>query len=296
MPTRFSHVWPYWGVDEEARPHPWIMVPLNGQNHVLLREGAGLSLDYDHGRIDVTEITRGNFGPRPSPYAAAGVNVAERERARLFSVFGKAYSAGTIEAKDNHGVVRATLDFSVKRQKTVRAAFNFVKDNAGHQTKYSLPDADHWADVINRIFLYQANVWLQKVVAHWVQVGQNLGDVVRFVSQRLTRDHGVPRAEHEWDVVIAKGYRSADWNLFLVWDYEQDITPETDNANAGTLDGNTLCEDNARAEPAETMAHEFGHFMGMDHPTAAGTGHWLMSDAGRTGNKIGKDDVNIANP
>ena len=59
MATRFSHVWPYWGVDDEAAPNPWMMVPLNGHNHVLLREGAGLTLHFNSSRIDVTEVNCG---------------------------------------------------------------------------------------------------------------------------------------------------------------------------------------------------------------------------------------------
>jgi hypothetical protein len=271
------------------------MVPQNGQNHALLRDGSGLNVRARVGSISITEITATNPGPS-NPFTYAAVNVAQRERARLFSIGGTGLGPATVEAVDGGGRVQATLDCSVKRQKVVRAAFNFVRDNAGHRTSRNPADADGWLDVINRIFLYQANVWVRKVDARWVQVNQNLGRVVRFVSQRLSRQHGIPRAEHEWDDVIAHAHGSADWNLFLVWEYEQDITPNTDNANAGTLDSNTLCEDNVRANPAETMAHEMGHFLGMDHPDGGSTGNWLMSDASRTGNKIPKEDANIANP
>jgi len=295
MATRFTSVWPYWGVDDQARPHPWIMVPQNRQNHVLLRDGSGLNVRARVGSVNITEVTATNPGPS-NPFTYAAVNVARRERARLFCIGGTMPGPATLEAVDAHGRVQATLDCSVKRQKVVRAAFNFVRDNVGHTTSRSLADTNHWLDVINRIFLYQANVWVRNVDARWVQVNQNLGRVVRFVSRRLSRQHGISRAEHEWDDVIKHANASADWNVFLVWEYEQDITPNTDNANAGTLAGNTLCEDKARANPAETMAHELGHYLGMDHPTGGNTGNWLMSDASRTGNKIPKEHANIANP
>jgi hypothetical protein len=296
MATRFSSVWPYWGVDDQASPHPWMMVPQNGQNHVLLRDGAGMTVRSRGVNITVTEINGANVGHVPNPFASAALNVSLTHRARLFSIGGTAPGRATVEVVDSHGRVQATLDCAVKRRKTVRAAFNFVRDNAGHMTTRHLGDVNGWLNVINRIFLYQANIAVQNVEARWVQVNQNLGSVVRFVSARLSRQHGIPRAQHEWDDVVAKRHNGADWNVFLVWEYEQDRTPNIDNANAGTLGGDTLCEDRVRAEPAETMAHELGHYLGLDHPTAGNTGNWLMADASRTGNKIPKQDVNIANP
>lgn len=295
MAAKFTSVWPYWGVDDQATPNPWIMVPQNGLNHVLLRDGAGLTVRAKTGSVTITEITPTNPGPS-NPFSYAAVNVARRERARLFTIGGTVAGPATVVAVDGRGREQATLDCAIKRQKVVRAAFNFVQDNARHRTKRNVGDADGWLDTINRIFLYQANVWVRKMDARWVQVNQNLGDVVRFVSARLSRNFGIPRAEHEWDVVIAKGLAGADWNVFLVWEYEQDSTPNIDDANAGTLGSNTLCEDKVRANPAETMAHELGHVLGLDDAAGGGTGTWLMSDASRTGNKIPKQHVNIVNP
>jgi hypothetical protein len=295
MAAKFTSVWPYWGVDDQANPNPWMMAPQNRHNHVLLRDGAGLTVRVARGAVTVHEVTSTSSGP-PNPFTYAAKNVALQKHARLFMVGSATLGNATLEAVDSAGTVKAKLDCSVKKHKVVLGAFNFVRDNASHRTKYNPPDADRWIEIINRIFLYQANVWLRKVDSRWTPINRNLGDVVRFVSQRLTRDHGVPRAEHEWDLVVAKGHPSAAWNVFMVWEYEQDITPAIDNANAGTLGGNTICEDNMRAEPAESMAHEFGHFLGLNHPAGGGTGNWLMSDASRTGNKIPKDHVNIANP
>jgi len=141
----------------------------------------------------------------------------------------------------------------------------------------------------NEILLNQANVEVIKQNARNVKINQNLGGVVRY-SKHIT---GVAPGEHEWDIVVAKRDNAADLNIFFVWEYEQDNTPNIDNTEAGTLGNNCIFEDNISYQTHETMAHEIGHFLGVDHPAP---GLDLLMSPGRTDQRISKAHANIMNP
>ena len=103
----------------------------------------------------------------------------------------------------------------------------------------------------------------------------------------------MPRSEHEWDVVTAKADSTADLNIFFVWEYEQDETPNVDNVEAGTLGSNCIFED-VIARPSEsTLSHETGHFLGADH---TGDGLDLLMSPGRTDDRIDRFLANTMNP
>jgi hypothetical protein len=147
--------------------------------------------------------------------------------------------------------------------------------------------------MINLIYNNQANIEVTQRLARNVTVAQNLGNVVRFT----THLPGVAAAEHEWDDVIATGDASADVNIFLLWEYEQDNTPTADHTDAGHLAGNVLYEDNAGRQTGETMAHEIGHYLGVgDHYINARKRELMYGITDTRGIHLPKAHVNIMNP
>jgi hypothetical protein len=148
---------------------------------------------------------------------------------------------------------------------------------------------DDWVSKANDILLPQANV---KIVKQDVRpdhlIDQDLGDVVRFSSHL----DGVPASEHEWDVVTATR-DGAELNVFFVWEYEQDATPDVDHTAAGTSDGNCIFEDNIGRETHDTLAHEVGHHLGADH---SGDGLDLLMSPFRTDTRISRPHANTMNP
>lgn len=272
MPARFRAMIANLGFDDSS--NPWLMVPAGGSNFVLL-DGT------DRCTLESTAPTVATV--------AEGVRIGS---ARMIVVHGRRKGVAHIRVLDGTREV-ARLEVGVKSRKLVKVSFNFVKDSARHKTSRDPSQTSGWITLMNSILTPQANVKIQQQSARWVTVNQNLGDVVRF-SKHLT---GVSARQHEWDVVVAKGDGAADFNIFFVWEYEQDITPRTDHTDAGTLGANCIFEDDAGRQVGETLAHETGHFLGCDDTYTSGTVKNLMYGITDTrGRHITKAHANIMNP
>lgn len=267
------------GFDATANP-PWQMVPVGFWREVGLSEAAGLTLSSTNSAVATAEFAREN----PASLARAGN--------RKVIVHGHRKGSAVIEARRRSRVV-CRLEVGVKASKTVKVAFNFVRDNAGHRTSRALASVDGLVRTMNAIYTPQTYVHIVKRTARWVQVNKNLGRVVRY-SAHLA---GVPAAQHEWDDVIAHRDNAAHWNVFFVWEYEQDSTPFQDHTDAGNLGGNCLFEDQAGVDVGETLAHELGHYLGVGDFYNSAQTDWLMY--GYTdvrGRFIPKDHANTMNP
>ena len=263
------------------------MVPVGGDRFVILRYGVGLAFSIADPTIaTVAEIKRAEL--------PAG-DLAEKPHAtdRIFKIHAVKWGITTLEIKNEFGASVVKLELDTKKEKTIRITFNFVKDNAGHHTRRAPAAVLGWVKAINAIYNPQVNVKIVKHAVRWVTVAQDLGRVVRFSSHLP----GVPAAQHEWGVVTAQGDATADMNIFLVWEYEQDNTPFTDDTDAGTLTNNCIFEDHAGKQESESMAHEIGHYLGRpDHYDAARTHHLMHGITDARGIHIPKQDANGMNP
>jgi len=228
----------------------------------------------------------GNLGGRTPTIADTTIAAVEfRARGTGGQIGIRGLKAGTtfLDWNPPEGIVGPpgdTLEICVKEERRIETAFHYVKDNAGHGTRRSIADLDELIAGANLILDTQANVRIRRKSAATVTVAQDLGNVVRFVGATLrAAPHNVAAAEHEWDDVTAHADAAADFNVFFVWEYEQDATPGTDNTNAGTLAGekNCLLEDST-GHSSRTLAHETVHLLGTDHVTTAGNlmgpTHW----------------------
>ncbi len=267
------------GFDATATP-PWQMVPLGFWREVGLNEAAGLTLASTNPAVATAE------------FAAHDPAALVRAGQRKVIVRGLKKGSAFIEARRGTSVA-CRLEVGVKASKTVKVAFNFVRDNAGHRTRRALASTDNLVRTMNAIYTPQTYIHIVKRTTRWVQVNRNLGRVVRY-SAHLA---GVSAAQHEWDEVIALRDSAAHWNVFFVWEYEQDATPFRDHTDAGNLAGNCLFEDRAGREVGETLAHELGHYLGVADCSDNAQQDWLMY--GYTdvrGRFIPKDHANTMNP
>ena len=205
---------------------------------------------------------------------------------KIFKLTGVAHGSAKLQAKRGTDSV-VELEVDVKNKITVRTTFNFVHDNAGHRTNRAAASAVGWVNSMNYVYNGQANIFITLLHTRVVTVQQDLGPQVMWSST----------APNEWDTVVALGDSGADMNYFLVWEYEQDNTPEVDDTDAGTLGSNTIFEDNAGREIGVTMAHEMGHHLGRDDIYDAAQKHFLMYGiTDQRGVHLAKEDVNVMNP
>ena len=284
MAAEFLPAYTMRGFDRHNVPR-WQMVPAGGERWVILRGGAGLSVtSAAPATATISEVTAASL--------PAGERAPTLAGDRFFKIEGKAKGNTTIEAKLLLLTLTSLL-VGVKNRKTVNLAFNFVKDNAGHSTARARASAAEWVKGIHYIYFGQTNIEMKVKTSRWVTVPQNLGRVVRF-SQHLP---GVPAAQHEWNAVTALGDATADMNIFLVWEYEQDNTPFSDQTDAGTLANNCIFEDHAGAQLAPTFSHEIGHFLGCpDHYILARKRELMYGVTDARGVHIPKADADIMNP
>jgi hypothetical protein len=298
MPIRFEEIRQNDGFDGSATPNPWLMVPLSGVKEVRLAGvPMGTTVSLTSSNENIARIAYMGAGglvriegvhPGPASIEVRVVSTAPRHRGLLADI------NAAVNAPPPSGPPAVTLDLAVKSPKTVKTTFNFVQDKNGvHKTTRSKSSVDGWISDINKIHTPQNNVTFTKQNVRDVTINQDLGSVVRWAKGLP----GVPASEHEWDVVVAQGDSTADFNIFFVWEYEQDDTPDVDNTDAGTLGGNCIFEDNAGSRVGETLAHEAGHFLGAPDTNLATEKNFLMYGiTDQRGQKIPKVHAVLMNP
>jgi hypothetical protein len=275
MATHFENARSNDGFDESATP-PWLMAPTTGEKKVILVDGEAMSVTSQDPTVATVSEKPGTAG----------------KKKRELIIKGLKKGTTLIEVKSG-GISKAQLEIAVKDRKTVKLAFNYVSDNAGHSTWRVRASAPRWVQIMNNIYLPQTNIEFKNHSVNKVKISQNLGKVVRF-STHLA---GVAASQHEWGIVTSTGDSTADFNIFFVWEYEQDNTPRIDHTDAGTSGSNCIFEDRAGKEVGETLSHEAGHFLGASDTYINTDKNLLMygfTDA--RGKKISKAHANIMNP
>ena len=157
-----------------------------------------------------------------------------------------------IEALSGATLVR--MQTGVKRSKKVRLKFNFVSDTSGHATTRNAADVLRNFATAKWMYRAQTNVSLESLGTAPIAMAQDLGPVVGSVLI-------LPALPRPNTNMVGRRDNAADLNFFFVWEYEQDDSPGVDDANAGTLGGNCIYEDDIGAGIPlwRTMSHEIGH-------------------------------------
>jgi hypothetical protein len=280
MPITYAPARVNYGFDAAAMPK-WQMVPVGGERVLNVSGVGGRQI-----RVRDTSILSATFTGK-SGKGSLKLKGLKAGKTFVEWVPDAGYT-GPLRDKN-------LLEVSVKAEKKVRTAFHYVKDNAGHKTARKKGDLGKLIQNINAILTPQSNVKIEKKSAGDVTVPQDLGAVVRFVESRLrAAPHNVPATEHEWDDVTKFADSSADFNMFFVWKYEQDATPNVNNARAGTLASEKNClADDVISNSAETLAHETIHLLGI---SAHSTDSTHLIGTGRTDRKITRGQANQINP
>ena len=194
-----------------------------------------------------------------------------------------------VQAKNAGGAPVTEVEVGTKNPLTKNVTFYFVRDSASprHSTRRSAAEAAEWVKLVNYIY-QQCNIKVISPPPTTKTVAGDLGSAVEFTDG--TTD--------DWKTLRDLKDPGADHTVFQVWEYEQDGTPNTDNANGGTLaaDKISIIEDNASPTHAHTVAHELGHAFGLPDLNSNATRHHLMWGAGRRGQHMDKSEIDMINP
>jgi hypothetical protein len=287
--AEFRRVFSVQGMDSDATPK-FQMVPSSGKRYVALHDGKGMAVASGNTAVcTVTEIPESSL---PAGERASGINAAVTGD-RFFRLDGVTKGV-TLIAAVSLTSLPTFLEVGVKDKILQRIQFYSVKDNAGHFSRRPLAISGEWIPGLNYIFKRQANI---EIVRHGapktVKVNQNLGDPV-VVSD------DVPGATEL--AIAATGNQTADLNVFFLWEVQTPSGGDTDaivgvigSAHLGAGPGFVLFEDNAGSGAMLSMAHEFGHHMGLTH-REVNKKDLMWPFTGQRGLNLTKEDVNIANP
>jgi hypothetical protein len=241
----------------------------------------------DDGTCSIREIPESAL---PADDRATGPAAAQPGD-RFFRLTGGAKGDAFIAAV---GTGRPTLflEVSVKEKITQRVQFYSVRDNAGHRSRRPLAIVGDWLPSLNYIWKRQANVELVRLGAlGTLNVAQDLGDPIALPSGSLGTNGAAIRD--------AAG-TTADLGVYFVWEIDE---PGADDEDAVTTIGTAtsggpgvcLFEDDAGSGQMLSMAHEFGHHMGLDHNNASRI-NLMWPTTGERGLNLTRAEVNIVNP
>ena len=130
------------GFDDAATP-PWVMVPMQGSRVVVLKDGGGLSLALRAG-------------------GARFVTIQEQAHPAGRGVLLTSIAPGTtfLDVKDASGGIRASLEVTVKQRKSLSTCFISITDSKGRGSITGINNAQRLVDVVNILYLPQANIEL----------------------------------------------------------------------------------------------------------------------------------------
>lgn len=280
----FTRVFRVQGMDSNSVPR-FQMVPTDGYRYVILRDGKDMTVTNMVPTVcELTEIKESALpSDEPLPRQAGD---------RFFKIKGSAKGVSFLIATGGGQFFPLFLEIGVKDVREQLVVFNFLTDSAGHTTTRPSSILGQWVPLLNYIWRRQANV---KIINHGVRrpiIGQNLGATITLPAGQLGTTG---------NAIAAVGDTGVDLNVFFVWKLQE--TPDTGDVDAVTTVGTAgsgspgvcIFEDDAGKGQGLSLAHEFGHHMGLTHP-----GHRkidLMWDfSGERGFNLTRADVNTANP
>jgi peptidoglycan hydrolase-like protein with peptidoglycan-binding domain len=217
------------GYDDSVVPN-WLVVPVGG------RRQARINIVPAPARPTLRTLNPGIATVDPTPNGAVVTGVADGHT--------------NVEAREG-ATLLDTLQIEVKDRRDVTVHQHFMRDSArpAHRTARPTGQADLQTARLNRIWERQANVRFRTGTVNTPTVASDLGTTVMWTGA----------AADGWSQVTAFA-TGGGWDVFWVWEYEQDATPAVDDANAGTAGTNTLSEDHDCPDGL-TLAHEAGHFL-----------------------------------
>jgi peptidoglycan hydrolase-like protein with peptidoglycan-binding domain len=245
------------GYDNSVAPN-WLVVPAQGRR----RAAAAITPAASRPTFVSSNAGVATVDVAPDSVAVTGV------------------APGTAEVRAMEGAtILGRLRISVKNRLDRSVAFHYVCDSAVpvRHCSNGTPSADQMRSLVNRVWERQANVRFTGGAAHNVVVPGDLGPAVDWTSP----------GGGEWNTVTALG-AGANYNVFRVWHYLQDGQPANDAACLGV---NTLLGDHPCAD-GFGLAHETGHFLGLDH----GDGFIMVPCGGRVDQRVGKAMADRVNP
>jgi hypothetical protein len=248
MNSIFAELTPLQGFDSRTTTTAFQMVPHQGTRTVLFVPGQSIE------RLS---------------WADSSIAQSKELSANTRVLFGKKPGTTFVTAFDKKGKELGKLEVCVKPKRTVKVAFNFVSDNAGHKTKRKHASVDGWVETVNSILLNQANVEIVKHSVRDVTVQKDLGKAVVAIDYVDT---------WEYSAVVKLLDATADVNIFFVWEWERDNNSKTD-FDGLHHEGKIILEDNAGYQFGETIAHELCHYLGdgkLSDTDDAKKKRWLM--------------------
>jgi hypothetical protein len=251
MPIHFAPVLAFHGFAQFVSPK-WQMVPVGGERKLVLSNVGTLVPRVAHPAV--LTIAQAPLSHRRIRLTLTGLS------AGLTYIEWMPTSAPVGPAAPGY-----RLDVSVKAEKQVSTAFFYVDDGHRQKTRRTIADLDSLLIRVNRILTPQANVVIVRRSAAALPVAKNMGRVVRFAQHLTGPPHNVPAAQDDWVDLRSLRDASANFNVFFVKEYEDDMTPNRDSVDAGTLasDKMTVFEDNIGNDTAGSLAHEFVHGLGV---------------------------------
>ena len=230
---------------EPIRSIPWLMLPAMGGERVLrFRRGGGMVLrsTADHVAALVDPVTNRTTEELVVP------DDSEPIRFR-----GGMPGNAKIIAIDVDGIARPLLEIDTLPKRTATVGFYYVRDKK-NKTDRKIGEEKALIAVANRVFNRQANVFFEQKKAESLFVNEDWGDPVGYDALG--------------GVNLTKLRKLGDTTLrirvFFLWNYN----PGTDDTDAEVDDfGGVVVafEDDAGKDQGLSMAHEFGHNLGLRH-------------------------------
>jgi hypothetical protein len=259
------------GFDPQASP-PWLMVGENDVEYVVLSGGDDDQLSFQSGKSSVVSIASDEL-LRSIPSFR-----------RVIGIRGHRPGTDMLLAKDPHSgqVGKLEIDVLLTRRLTVR--FYLLSDRAGHHTVRTCAEARSMLSRAHDIHFRQNRVCLVPEGCQSVRLPFDAGPVPKtswLLGVLNNLFHGQLRRCR------------ADFHVFLVWDFEDDLNLEpgpdgsaavTVNRVLGVTNGAMqLCaiKDFSERIAGEVLAHEVGHYLRPDlsganahHPDPKNLMYW----------------------